>query len=151
MLSLQDYRFEWLTSEQLPLAGKFYQHHGIRGKVGRRDQCAVLRQPDSTIVAIAVIKQKDQYNLLNHVAVIKALRRKGLASHLLSLMACQFNTNTYCFPFTYLETLYMQHGFVKIKESQALDTVVKRFQVYVNHGRDILLMRYQVSDDSIKV
>lgn len=143
MPSLQDYTFEWLVSEQIPLANKFYQKHGIRGKVGRHDRCAILRQENQELVAVAVLKSKSNFELLTHVAVIERLRRGGLASYLMNQMTREFDKNTYCFPFAHLELLYLAQGFVKINESLAQENALRQFQIYRKQGRDILLMRYQ--------
>ena len=149
MPSLQDYQFEWLAPGQIPLVNKFYQQHGIRGKAGRHDRCAVLRQADSSIAAVAVLKSKSSYELLTHVGVVAELRRMGLASSLMKQMQPDFSAKTYCFPFSDLESLYLAQGFVRIEESTASDDVRKQFHVYLNQGRDILLMRYQQTGDSI--
>lgn len=147
MTSLQDYTFEWLAQKQNPLINKFYQQHAIRGKASRSDRCAVLRDMNLDIVAVAILKDKQHYELLTHVGVVRNLRRIGLATYLMSLMAGQFTSKTYCFPFTHLEALYFSQGFVKIETSDASNEVVRQFQVYRKQGRDILLMQYKTSKD----
>ena len=149
MTSLQDYTFEWIAPLHIPLVNKFYQAHAIRGKAGRHDRCAVLRTPDSTIVAVAVIKAKQRYALLTHVGVREDLRRQGLASLLMSQMQTEFNSQTYCFPFCYLESLYLTQGFVSIEEAKASLDVRNQYHIYQQQGRDILLMRYQLTDGTI--
>jgi len=149
MTSLQDYTFEWLASSQIPLANKFYQQHGIRGKAGRHDRCAVLRDLNGDLVASAVLKSKQNYELLTHVGVINELRRCGLASRLIRQMEPAFSNRTYCFPFTYLESLYLSQDFVKVDTSKALSDVVTQYQIYCKQGREILLMQYQTSNDNM--
>ncbi|MBT8448497.1 MAG: GNAT family N-acetyltransferase [Gammaproteobacteria bacterium] len=149
MSSLQDYTFEWLVSEQIPLANKFYQQHGIRGKVGRHDRCAILRQENQELVAVAVLKSKSNFDLLTHVAVIERQRRRGLASYLMSQMRNEFNSSTYCFPFVSLELLYTAQDFVKINESLAVEDALRQYLIYRKQGRDIVLMRYQASNNIV--
>ena len=149
MTSVQDYQFEWLVPEQYPLAVKFYRQHNIRGKVGRADRCAILRNHEQEIVAIAVLKNKQNYHLLTHVGVIEELRRRGLATTLLTAMQSEFDHKTFCFPFTYLRGLYEKQQFQIVEHTEVPDTVHEQFSIYENQGRAILLMQFRALNDSM--
>lgn len=137
----QAYQAFWLSSQEIPLANKFYRQHGFRGKAKRHQPCAVVKNCHAEIIGCGYLRDYDTFKLLAGVAVAPDHQGLGVARLLLQLLAEQFDPQTYTFPYQPLLSLYQSLGFRCI-EPKSQQPVSSLYQTYINQGRSITLMVY---------
>lgn len=137
----------WLTDAEMPLANKFYRSHKFRGKARRHDPCMVVRDAQNQIIACGALRKLTDSQLLTGVAVVEDQRGQGVARFLLSRMAEAYDHSTFTFPYRHLVPFYESLGYSEVDEDGLPSAIVDRFQTYQKQGRDILVMRFQKTDD----
>ena len=145
MSSEVSYAFQWLLPIEIPLANKFYRVNGFRRKAKRNELCGVIRDAKKQIIASAYVREYQTFKLLAGVAVSPAFQRQGVARSLLSNMSNQFGQNLYTFPYEHLQALYQTIGFIEVPQMQAPAAVLQLCKKYRNQGKDIVIMKYQVT------
>ncbi|WP_020411344.1 GNAT family N-acetyltransferase [Microbulbifer variabilis] len=141
-LAQPSYRAQWLSDIEIPLANKFYRMHGFRGKARRYEDCAVVRD-EREIVACGYLRRYDTFRLLAGVAVAREHQGRGVARSLLELLAEKSNRDTYTFPYTHLEPLYLSLGLERVNAEVLPEAVGQLYRSYLKQGRGILLMGYR--------
>ncbi|WP_353056918.1 hypothetical protein [Microbulbifer sp. MLAF003] len=81
--------------------------------------------------------------MLAGVSVAPLHQGRGVARSLLALLAERFNQNTYTFPYTDLEPLYLSFGFKRLGAEVLVGPVGDLYRSYLKQGRGILLMGYR--------
>jgi GNAT superfamily N-acetyltransferase len=144
-----NFTFHWLTGLEIPLANKFYRMHGFRGKARRNESCGIVMDDQAKIIACAYLRRYtfadcSQVNqLLAGVAVARAYQGQGVARYLLQQLSCQFDRETYAFPFKELVAFYQSLGFQLVGADLANRGFLALYQSYIKQGRNIALMKFQ--------
>lgn len=141
-----DWKTEWLTPIQIPLANKFISRCNFRGRIRSHDQCIVMRNQPADIIAVAALRQINGYQLLTAVAVDPDYQGRGYAKQLLLDMSSRFSNDTYTFSLEYLQDLYQQIGFHSILTADLPNDLRSRFLAYEKQGRRMIAMGYHRTD-----
>lgn len=145
MNSEVSYTFQWLLPLEIPLANKFYRVNGFRRKAKRNELCGVMRDAKKRIIASAYVREYQTFKLLAGVAVSPTFQRQGVARSLLLNMSNQFGKNLYTFPYERLQKLYQAVGFIEVLQMQVPAPVLQLCKKYRNQGKDIIIMKYQMT------
>lgn len=132
------YLFQLLPPIKYPLAGKYYQAHGMSGRVSSNNIVTIARN-NGDIVGVARLAPINDYKLLTGVHVDKQHRGLGVASELINLLTYQ-QTVAYSFAFSHLQPFYEQLGFQLITPDCLPCELAQRFNAYVKQGRKIIAM-----------
>lgn len=127
----------------MPLANKFYRTHKFRGKARRHEPCAVIRDPQNTIIACGCLRKLTDSQLLVGVAVAPESQGKGVARRLLTFMSEGFDDQTFTFPYQELIPFYESLGFAQVALEGLPSAITDRFLTYQKQGRDIAIQRYE--------
>jgi len=142
-LTQPSYKAQWLSDIEIPLANKFYRMHGFRGKAKRHEDCAVVRGERGEVVGCGYLRRYEAFKLLAGVAVAPEHQGKGVARSLLELLAERFDRDTYTFPYTHLESLYLTFGFERLGAEVLAGPAGDLYRSYLKQGRGILVMAYR--------
>ncbi|WP_299492535.1 GNAT family N-acetyltransferase [uncultured Shewanella sp.] len=137
-----DYKSQWLTDIELPLANKFYRYFAFRGKAKRHEDCAIVRYQQNELVACAYLRRYEHFKLLAGVAVAPMHQGVGVARCLLHFQSSRFDDKTYTFPYVHLQPFYESLGFVLVDMQKVDAGVMGLFKRYRDQGRNIILMLY---------
>lgn len=126
----------------LPLVKRFYRANGMRAQAAKDDIVYIARL-ESRIVAALRLQPVTAGFLLRSMCVDSQLRQQGIGSALLRYIQPQLSQlECYCFPFDHLEAFYTAANFVLVDTSKAPQSIVDRFQRYINSGKHICLMKH---------
>ena len=141
--STDSFKAQWLSDAEMPLANKFYRNHNFRGKARRHEPCAVIRGPQTGIIACGCLRNLTDSQLLVGVAVAPDFQGKGVARRLLTFMREAFDEKTFTFPYSNLVSFYESLGFTGVSIDGLPSAITDRFLTYQKQGRDISIQRYK--------
>ncbi|MDN3678833.1 GNAT family N-acetyltransferase [Vibrio tapetis subsp. quintayensis] len=134
-------RFEQLDPIKLPLIKRFYkQHYPSKPK---SDECIITAYSDTSLVGVVRFRPVGQHRLLTGMVISPHFRGQGFATQLLNY--CQKNHLTdhdYCFAYTHLQNLYLQHRFSLIEQAELPQNLKDLFERYTSSGKSLLPMQY---------
>ena len=136
-----DYQFALLTPVQFPLAKKFYKAARYSSKIGREDEVYVLRQQNSIIASLKLVKL-DQYLILRSMVVSPEHRGQGIGLLMLHYLVDELeNRECWCFPFDGLEKFYSSIGFRTFTPEDCPNIIKQKYQQYFSQGKKIFIMK----------
>lgn len=139
----ENYHSVWLPQIETQRANKFYRKFRLKGKVKSNDICAVVKDERKDIIASGILRPYRDFSLLTGIAVAPNYQRRGVGKILLKLLATNFDSNTFAFPYIHLVDYYQYFGFEVVEPLQINNEVRNLFVKYVNQGRDIEIMNYR--------
>jgi len=133
--------YQQLPAIKLPLANKFYQQVGARGKASGGDTVWVARDNETTaIIAVGRLAPiANQFHLLTGVYVSENYRQQGIASQLINALVQQ-QSPCYTFALSHLSDFYQRLSFVPVAEDDLPCELAQRFRAYQQQGRQIVAM-----------
>lgn len=142
MASIIDIQIAPLDPIRIPLIKKLYKAHYPAAKP-KRDELIITANVLGNIAAVVRFRTQTPYRLLTGMLVTPDYRGFGVGHKLLEY-CCQhiLQAHDYCFAYRYLESYYAQHGFQHIDPSELPQTLQQNFNRYVDHGRDLIPMRF---------
>ena len=130
-----------LPIDALPLVDRFYKDCGEKARTGKTDRVFVLKQQHRWLAAARIVRI-DSALLLRNLTVLPALRRRGLARQLMTLMLDRLQTDVYCYALAELEVFYASLGFSKAGAESVPAAIATPFIRYQNNGKSFVLMAY---------
>ncbi|OIQ25332.1 GNAT family N-acetyltransferase [uncultured Vibrio sp.] len=133
-----------LPTIKVPLVNKIYKDYYPSGKA-KKDEHIVTASSQGSIVAMVRFRHIEQYRLLTGMLVIPEKREHGIGHQLLDYcQSNELNNNDFCFAYTHLEKFYKQHNFYAIEPAHLPNSLKNLFERYVNSGRSLIPMQFQV-------
>jgi len=127
-IDVKDLRVELVDELRLPLINHFYAECGYRVKCGRSDKIFSARIGGETIAAARFLLQKSGHFLLRNLCVAPAMRKQGVATHLLikalhDLRSVAATSSCYCFALPHLKDFYLSLGFTLFSPGELVNHV----------------------------
>ncbi|WP_169902988.1 GNAT family N-acetyltransferase [Paraferrimonas sedimenticola] len=124
-----NWRVEAVPSSHFPLIQRFYQAHYKSARVKSHDLVWQLLLNNQRVAVMRLLPIGSDW-LLSGLVVDSAMRRKGLAAHLLNQALTQYSSDCYLFCDASLTPLYRKSGFTGVNPDSLPTELRGRFHTY---------------------
>lgn len=134
----------------LPLVKRFFRDQGMRAQAAKADEIFIASlatgttATSQTIIGALRLCPLGEHWLLRSMSIAQPYQRRGIGLFMLQqIQPVLAAKHCYCFPYSHLQSFYLQAGFQLADSSRCPPEIKRLFEQYLDAGKAICLMQFR--------